>query len=41
MHDELLSLHLCDIQGLGNLVNGDKDIYIQTKAKQYKGRGLR
>ena len=31
MHDELLSLQMCDVQGLGNLVNGDKDI---SKQKQ-------
>ena len=33
MHDELLSLQMCDVQGWGNLVNGDKDI---SKQKQNK-----
>ena len=31
MHDKLLSLQMFDVQGLGNLVNGDKDI---SKQKQ-------
>ena len=33
MHDKLLSLQMFDVQGLGNLVNGDKDI---SKQKQNK-----